>query len=251
VTPDPLLAALVAGLVAAALGLLVPRVVAALPEPEPDPEEESEAESAAESAAEPEPAKALYVELAGRPHLAATCAVVAGSLAAALGASRGWRPDLPVWIYLAVLGTTLGYVDWRTRLLPKRLVIPSYFVVAVLLAIASAVDWADGGREALIRAGISWLAVFAIHFALWFVYPRGLGYGDVRLSGILGMALGWLGTDAVLVGLYAGWVLGALIAPLLALAKVVNRKEYPFGPFLLVGTFLGVLHADGHLFFWT
>jgi len=244
VTPDPLLAALVAGLVAAALGLLVPRVVAALPESGPDPEEEEPAGRAA-------PAKLLYVELAARPHLAVACAVVAGSLAAALGASRGWRPDLPVWIYLSLLGTTLGYIDWRTRLLPKRLVIPSYFVVAVLLAIASAVDWADGGREALIRAGISWLAVFAIHFALWFVYPRGLGYGDVRLSGILGMALGWLGTDAVLAGLYAGWVLGALIAPLLALAKVVNRKEYPFGPFLLVGTFLGVLHADGHLFFWT
>lgn len=239
-----LLAALVAGLVAAVLGLLVPRVVAALPEPEPDPEEE-------EPEGEPAPAKPQYVELAARPHLAATCAVVAGSLAAGLGASRGWRPDLPVWIYLSLLGTTLGYVDWRTRLLPKRLVIPSYFVVAVLLGVASAVDWADGGREALIRAGISWLAVFAIHFALWFVYPRGLGYGDVRLSGILGMALGWLGTDAVLVGLYAGWVLGALIAPLLALAKVVNRKEYPFGPFLLVGTFLGVLHADGNLFFWT
>ncbi|MDQ3663620.1 MAG: hypothetical protein M3353_03040, partial [Actinomycetota bacterium] len=139
--PDPLLAALVAGLVAAVLGLLVPRVVAALPEPVPDGEEEEPEGKAA-------PAKPLYVELAARPHLAATCAVVAGSLAAALGASRGWRPDLPVWIYLSLLGTTLGYIDWRTRLLPKRLVIPSYFVVALLLAISSAVDWSDGGREA-------------------------------------------------------------------------------------------------------
>ena len=250
-TPDPTLAALVAGLVAAVLGLLIPRVIAALPEPDPDPEDESEPQSETDSGTESEPAKISYVELAARPHLAATCALVAGLLAAVLGASRGWRPDLPVWIYLSVLGVTLGYVDWRIRLLPARLIIPSYGVVAGLLAIASAVDWADGGRDALIRSGISWLIVFAIFFALWFVYPRGLGYGDVRLSGILGMALGWLSTGAVVLGMYAGFLLGAVIGGVLALARVVDRKGYPFGPFMLIGTVLGVLYHDGHLFFWT
>lgn len=250
-TADAQLAALVAGLVAAAGGLFVPRLIAALPEPEPDPDPEQPAVGSEVSTGSGPLPKVSYVELATRPRLAATCAVVAGLLAAALGASRGWRPDLPVWIYLSVLGVALGYVDWRTRLLPARLVIPSYGVLVVLLGIAAAVDWTDGGREALTRAGISWLVVFAIFFVLWFVYPRGLGYGDVRLSGILGMTLGWLGVEAVVLGIYAGFLLGAVIGGVLALAKVVDRKGYPFGPFMLVGCFLGVLYADGNLFFWT
>ena len=163
----------------------------------------------------------------------------------------GCAPDLPVWIYLAVLGVALAYVDWRTRLLPIRLVAPSYGVVAALLVVAAAVDWADGGQRgaAARRASAGW-SVFAIFFVLWFIYPAGLGYGDVRLSGVLGMALGWLGLPAVVVGMYGGLLLGAVIGGVLALAKVVDRKGYPFGPFMLVGAFLGVLHAGGDLVFW-
>ena len=68
---------------------------------------------------------------------------------------------------------------------------------------------------------------------MWVVYPRGLGYGDVRLSGLLGLALGYLGWGEVLVGMYAGFLLGGIIGGVLALAKVVDRKRYPFGPFML------------------
>jgi len=276
VTPDPLLAAAVAGVLAALGGLLVPRVIARLPEPQPEPDAEADQEpdTAADSGADlgadlgserdtplpppaprslapPVPPKIPYAELASRPRLALWCAFASGLIGAALGASRGWRPDLPVWVFLSVLGVALSYVDWRTRLLPARLVAPSYGVVGGLLAIAGGLTWSDGGREALVRAALCWVVVFAIFFALWFVYPRGLGYGDVRLSGVLGMALGWLGLSSVVVGIYAGFLLGALIGGVLALAKVVDRKGYPFGPFMLVGLFLGALHAGGDLTFWT
>jgi len=268
VTSDPVLAAGLAGALAALLGLAVPAVLVRLPEPapgaEPDPGDPAAGVDPAVGAGSgragsttpapaqlgpPVPPKVPYAELAARPGLAGWCAVAAGFAAAAMGASRGLRPDLPVWIYLAVLGVALSYVDWRTRLLPIRLVAPSYGVVAALLLIAAAADWADGS-EALLRAAISWLAVFAVFFLLWFIYPAGLGYGDVRLSGVLGMALGWLGVPAVVVGMYGGLLLGAVIGGVLALAKVVDRKGYPFGPFMLVGAFLGVLHAGGDLVFW-
>lgn len=240
-TPDPLLAAVLAGGSAAALAFGIPPVLARLPEPALEVEP---------GTAAPVPPKVPYADLASRPHLGAWCAVAAAVSGAAMGASRGLRPDLPVWVFLAALGVALTYVDWRTRLLPARLVAPAYGVVGGLLALAAAVDWSDGGREALLRAGIGWLVVFAIFFLLWFVYPPGLGYGDVRLSGVLGMALGWLGFSAVVVGMYAGLLLGAVIGGVLAVAKIVDRKGYPFGPFMLVGAFLGVLHAGGDLFFW-
>jgi leader peptidase (prepilin peptidase)/N-methyltransferase len=274
VTPDAAWAGALAALAAALGGLLVPRVVARLPEPEPEPESESEsppapggepepggthpaprgeadgdvtAVSPDRPTAPPVPPKIPYAELAARPGLAWRCGLVAAIAAGAMGLSRGLEPDLPVWVFLAVLGVALGYVDWRTRLLPMRLVTPSYGVVVVLLLGAYAVERDD--NQAL-RALIAWVAVFAIYFLLWFIYPRGLGYGDVRLSGLLGLALGWLGWQAVVVGTYAGFLLGAVGGGLLVLLHVVDRRGYPFGPFMLAGALLGVLLAGGDLAFW-
>jgi leader peptidase (prepilin peptidase)/N-methyltransferase len=68
-----------------------------------------------------------------------------------------------------------------------------------------------------------------------------MGFGDVRLAGLIGLALGWLGWGELLVGVYAGFLLGALVGGVLAAAKVLDRKSYPFGPFMLVGAAMGVL----------
>ena len=76
---------------------------------------------------------------------------------------------------------------------------------------------------------------------LWFIYPRGLGFGDVRLSAVLGLALGYLGWSEWVVGIYGGFLLGAVVGGLMSALKIVDRKGYPFGPFMLVGALLGVL----------
>lgn len=270
-TAEPLLAGGLAAVVSGVAGLLVPWVLARLPEPPPDPDELlSDTAGATERAvaetdttvpprtdplaeaatplAPPRPPKVPYAELAARPRLGLWCALAAAVVGAVLGASRGFVADLPVWIYLSTLGVALGYVDWQTRLLPTRLVAPSYGVVGALLLVAFAVEH---DTDQLVRAAICWIAVFAIYFVLWFVYPRGLGYGDVRLSGLLGMALGWLGWTSAAVGTYAGFILGGLVGGLLALLRVVDRKSYPFGPFMLVGAALGVLVADGDWVLWS
>jgi leader peptidase (prepilin peptidase)/N-methyltransferase len=258
VTPDPLWAGALCAAVAAVGGLAVPRVIGLLPEPGPDDDSEPQAASvvanepvpgappapAPAPADSPEPDKIPYAELARFPRLGLWCALVAALAAGVMGTSRGWEADLPVWTYLAVAGVAMGYVDWRTRLLPVRLVVPSYVVVGVLLLAAFAVE---RDADQLMDALLAWAVVFAVFFVLWFIYPRGLGYGDVRLSGLIGMALGWLGWSAVLVGTYAGFLLGAVIGGVLALLRVVDRRGYPFGPFMLVGVILGVLAAGGDL----
>jgi leader peptidase (prepilin peptidase)/N-methyltransferase len=150
----------------------------------------------------------------------------------------GWTPALTFLLYLAVVGVALAVVDWHTRLLPTKVIAPSYFAVA---ALAAGSAWVEQDLGALITAGLGWLVAGGSFFVLWFIYPRGMGYGDVRLSGVLGIALGYLGWAELLTGIYAGFVVGGLGGLLLSLLRVVDRKAYPFGPFMLIGAVLGVL----------
>ena len=76
---------------------------------------------------------------------------------------------------------------------------------------------------------------------MWLIYPRGIGFGDVRMSGMLGMVLGYLGWAETITGAYAMFVTGAVGGLLLAALKVVDRKRYPFGPFMMLGTVIGAL----------
>ncbi len=247
--PD-LLLALAMALVAAAAAWWAPTVIARLPEPEADPDPVpdmalADAHTEVLDSAEPAPqepavpdVKVPYTELASRPRLRPRLALASAIGAGSIGYVLGPDPSLPLWCFVSVLGVTLSYVDWTTRLLPYRLVAPSYPITMglVLLAAVLSRDW-----DALLRAGVAWAVVYAAFTVMWLIYRRGIGYGDVRLCGILAMSLGWLGWSNVVIGMYAAFILGAVIGGVLVLVKLVDRRGYPFGPFLVVGTWLGVL----------
>ena len=234
--------AAVTGVLGLAGGVLVPRLVAWLPEPEPDEPDEPEAPdepdtSAEHEEAEPEEPKELYADLAARPGLLWKCAVASALAAAAIGLALGRSLDLLVVLPLVPVGVALSAIDWRTRLLPTRLIAPAYAVTVVLVLVA----WLVGDRDLhdLERTGLGWLLYGGLFFVLWFVYPRGLGYGDVRLSGLLGLALGWVGWPELLLGVWAGILLGGLVGALVALA--MRRRDNPFGPFMLLGALVGLV----------
>lgn len=226
---DALVGLLVGLLVCGPAGLLVPVVVARLPEPEPGPD------------AEGEPPKEAYAAIAALPGLAWKAALVSGLVGAVAGAAVGTTWSLLVLLPLVPVGVALGLVDWRTRLLPTRIIAPTYGVVLALVLLATALG---GDTDDLVRAGWGWLVYGGSFFVLWFVHPRGLGYGDVRLSGVLGIALGHLGWGELLVGLYAGFLLGGVGGGLLSLLRVVERRAFPFGPFMLVGALVGVVAGE-------
>ena len=217
------------------VGQLVPTLIARIPEPEPDPMpvEERDASDGLDR-----PHKELYADIARHRGLRWRASLATAVVAGLLGAAVGWSPALSFLLYLAPVGVALAVVDWHTRLLPTKVIAPSYAVVAVLAALSA---WAEGDLDALITAGLGWLVAGGTFFLLWFIYPRGMGYGDVRLSGVLGIALGYLGWAELLVGVYAGFVVGALGGLGLSLLRIVDRKAYPFGPFMLVGAVVGVL----------
>ena len=230
---EDLLVAVAAAVAAAALALAGPRVLAILPEPEPADEPDPD-----QQPPEPTQAKRLYAELGAARglglRLAAAAAVSAGTVALVLGA----HAVVAVWVYVCAVGVLLAYVDWHTRLLPFLLVAPSYVVVAALVSAAALIE---RDVDLLVRAGVGWLASFAIFLLMWTVYRKGIGYGDVRLSGALGMALGAVGWQELVVGMYAAFLFGAVGGGLLTLARKVEHRAYPFGPFMVLGAWFGVV----------
>ena len=166
-----------------------------------------------------------------------------GLLFAAFALEFGWDPVLPAYLYLAAIGVALALIDLDVKRLPDVLTLPSYVVGAVLLGIAAV---AGDDLHALVRALLGAAAMFAIYFALCFAYPAGMGFGDVKLSGVLGLYTGWLGWDVWGAGLLLGFFLGGLFGIGLVLLKRGGRKTaVPFGPFMLLGALIAVFFGAG------
>lgn len=150
----------------------------------------------------------------------------------------GWSWALPAYLYLAALGLALALIDLDTHRLPDVLVLPAYPVLTALLVLAS---WAEGDWAALLRAVIGGAALWALYFVLMVIRPGGMGYGDVKLAGVLGAALGWLGWGPLAVGGFGAFLLGGSFAIGLLLAGRAGRaSRVPFGPWMVLGAAIGV-----------
>jgi len=164
--------------------------------------------------------------------------LVTGALFAGLAAWFGPAAQLPAYLYLAAVGVARAMIDLDVQRLPDALTLPSYPVGLVLLGIASAVHH-DGWS--LARAVIGMAALFAFYFIVAVIAPRGMGFGDVKLSGVIGLYLAWLGWSELVVGAFAAFVVGALVGIGLVLFAGGGRKtRVPFGPFMLVGALIGI-----------
>jgi leader peptidase (prepilin peptidase)/N-methyltransferase len=149
---------------------------------------------------------------------------------------------LPAYLYFAAIGVALAVIDLRVRRLPDAIVLPSYAVVAVLLAGSAVVD---RDSWAFVRAVIGGSILFAFFFALAYFYPAGMGFGDVKLAGIIGGVLAYLSWSALVIGAFAGFLIGAVAGLTLMAVKRVGRKAaIPFGPWMIVGALFGVFAAD-------
>jgi leader peptidase (prepilin peptidase)/N-methyltransferase len=153
---------------------------------------------------------------------------------------------LPAYLYLAALGVALALIDLDVRRLPNALTLPAYLVGPVLLALGVLVQH-DTGWIALLRAAGGLAAMYAFYFLLWYVTRgRGMGFGDVKLAGVLGLFLAFLGWQTWLVGLFAGFFVGGLVGVVLMAAGRAGRKtQVPYGPFMLSGALIAVLVAGG------
>jgi len=183
----------------------------------------------------------VLVELATGVLFAAVAVVLVG---------LGRPAAVPAYLYFAAVGVALTMIDLDSRRLPNVIVLPSYPVLAVLLTVDAA--W-RGDWWALARAGLGGAALFVFFLLVAFAYPAGMGFGDVKLAGIVGGVLAYLSWTALVVGAFAGFLLGALVGvALMATGRGGRKTALPFGPFMVAGALLGLFAADpiAALYLW-
>src|SRR5664279_4590353 len=144
-------------------------------------------------------------------------------------------------------GRTVGsaiVTDLSHRLVPRRLLYPALALIVPLLVAASAVDHA---WHSLIGSVIAGVVAFGIFFLIWWFVPRGMGFGDVRLAGVIGLTVGYLSLLHAYVAFLAGFVMGMVFGLVMMVISSTGRKtRIPFAPSLAVGAVIAVLWG-GHL----
>lgn len=152
---------------------------------------------------------------------------------------------LPALLYLLAISVALALIDIDTRRLPDAIVKPAYPVSLALLALASANPGGEADWAALLRAVVGGAAMFVAYLLMVLAYPRGMGWGDVKLAGVMGLYLGWVGWGALLIGWFAAFVLGGVFGlALIVVRRAGRRSSIPFGPWLLLGTLVGIVAGE-------
>jgi leader peptidase (prepilin peptidase)/N-methyltransferase len=167
-------------------------------------------------------------------------------VAAALRFGADWA--LPAYCVFFAGLLALALIDLEHFLLPNRVVYPTYLTMLPLLVLAAAIghEW-HALRDALVGS----LCAFAIFFLLNLVYPKGMAFGDVRLSAVIGLGLGWLGPRLVFIGFFVSFLVASLVGIGLILAHRAGRKTpIPFGVFLALGAVATVLFGDPVAKWW-
>ena len=145
---------------------------------------------------------------------------------------------LAAFLYLAAISIALALIDLDTHRIPNVIVLPAYVVGLLLLGVAAVLS---GDYASLLLAGIGCVAMGLVYLAMAVAYPGGMGFGDVKLAGVLGLFLGWLGWAPLAVGASLAFLLGGIFGVVVMLIRRGGRKTaIPFGPWMLAGAWLGI-----------
>ncbi|MGI9006441.1 MAG: prepilin peptidase [Streptosporangiaceae bacterium] len=190
--------------------------------------------------------------LPGRPALRCGCCgtwigaplaieLTTAAVVALIVAAAGPRPATAAFALLAVLGVALAQIDGAVQRLPDQLTLPAYPAVLTLLTLAAA---AGNAWPALVRALLAALLLGTGYLLLGLLSEGELGGGDVKLAGLLGLPLGWLGWRFVLAGTVLAFAAAAVCGlVLLARRQASLRSRLSFGPFLLASALVALAGA--------
>ncbi len=180
----------------------------------------------------------------GRPRapVVVAVAIITALVLGLVGARIGADPALAAFGVFSLVGVTLVLIDLAEHRLPDILTLPSYAVGAVLLGLATALGSDTGSLGRALLGAMLALVVFTI---LWLVAPTGIGFGDVKYAGVVGLHAAWLGWGPLFIALVGGFVVGGVVSLLLLVTgRVGLRSRVPFGPAMIVGALIGIVGGE-------
>ncbi|HVB93764.1 MAG TPA: A24 family peptidase [Acidimicrobiales bacterium] len=219
----------------------VPDDPATVPVPEPGPE----------PGPEPVPEPGHLVVQGPSAVRTVVAAVLTGALFGLAAVHFGTDLVLAPFCVLFALLVVVAMTDLSYRLVPRRLIYASLALVVPLLVATSAVDhqW-----QHLSGSAIAGAVAFGLFFTIWWFMPQGMGYGDVRLAGVIGICTGYLSLVHAYLAFFGGFVIGMVFGLIMMAVLASGRKtRIPFAPALSVGAVLAVFFGAhlAHSFFGT
>jgi leader peptidase (prepilin peptidase)/N-methyltransferase len=165
-------------------------------------------------------------------------AIVTGALFGL--AANHFGADLVLAPFCVLFGllVVVAVTDLSHRLVPRRLIYASLVLIIPLLVATSAVDhqW-----QHLSGAAIAGAVAFGLFFTIWWFIPQGMGYGDVRLAGVIGICTGYLSLVHAYLAFFGGFVIGLVFGVIMMAVLGSGRKtRIPFAPALSLGAVLAV-----------
>ena len=159
----------------------------------------------------------------------------------------GLAISLVVYGLFAVGSVALAVIDARTKLLPDRIVFPLYGIGLAGFGLITALLHDALGVRHLVTALVAMVVLYGLFYLLAMFGP--LGYGDVKLAGVIGLYLGWLGIPVVYVGVMLGMVSAVLVSIIVIATRSARhltwrRMEVAYGPYLLFGTWAALLLSE-------
>jgi leader peptidase (prepilin peptidase) / N-methyltransferase len=159
-------------------------------------------------------------------------------LTASAAAGQHLLAALPALLLFVAAGIALAAIDLDVMRLPNAIVYPSYGALAVLLSGAAL---AEHTAAPLLRAAVGGAVLFLGFLTLALIVPGGMGFGDVKLAGLVGVVLGFVSYPAIAVGAFAAFFLGAVAGIALILKRSAGRKSLvPFGPAMIAGALIAI-----------
>ncbi|HBK85164.1 MAG TPA: prepilin peptidase [Firmicutes bacterium] len=148
----------------------------------------------------------------------------------------GWSPELVYYSGLTALLLVISFIDLDTMVIPTQLV-------------GVGVVWASAYNIYTRQPLLDWLLAGALGYGLFYLIyilsRGGMGGGDVRLAGLLGVVLG---LKQLACALLIAFVAGAIVSLLLLASGRANRKTaIPFGPFLAIGCYVAAMWGQSIL----
>ncbi len=158
-----------------------------------------------------------------------------------LAAGLRFGPHLVIVPYLVLFSVLLelSVIDLEHYVLPNRITYPATVFALLAIPVVSVVA---GRPHAIVDALVGGVAYFLLLFIPAVVYPKGMGFGDVKLAALMGLHLGWIHPFLPLPALIIASVVG-LLAGLVLLIRRGASRPYPFGPWLALGCVLAILFS--------